>query len=198
MLYWQKKSDPLLVLCVDRALEISSDHAAGFAESDPEGYAFAFPWAARSFTLAAWRNEIRKLKAANLAGEVYALTDYHWLLLHEVLEQFCEDYNAGVWEPLVHEGTTIENLDFDGIVGLFFWDTDFLLDFEHLAALGPERRQMMGFNEETLGLAAGLAPHPDELVLDEVAATAWREAADEDEEAPAFVPGCGTYPVLGE
>ncbi len=52
----------------------------------------------------------------------------------------------------------------DAIDGVF-WDIDFLIEGELIAALTPEQRQSMGMNPETFGLSQGMASHPDELKI---------------------------------
>lgn len=192
MLHWQTRPDPVLTAIVDEALRMALDCARLFRDGVLTDLAGAYPEAARCFTLARWIEEVEKLRAANLSRTVFRPTDYHWLILHEILEQFSETYNDDPGEPIVHAGTTIRALDFAAIVGSFFWDLDFLIPFEELSGLGLEGRRQLGINAETVGLAAGLAPHPEELRLEEVTEPRW--IVPEEGEA-LFVPGCGTYPA---
>ena len=57
------------------------------------------------------------------------------------------------------------SIDFDALVDMHFWDTDFLLDFEQFARLEPDAKANLGFSPSVFGVIQGLAPHPDELVL---------------------------------
>jgi hypothetical protein len=62
---------------------------------------------------------------------VYRPTDYHWLLLYEVLQNYCVIHNDLApaapkgWRPVGK--FKLREIDFNALVDLYFWDTDFLL-----------------------------------------------------------------------
>lgn len=90
---------------------------------------------------------------------------------------------------------SIGQIDFDALVDRFFWDTDFLAGPE-LLEFGPEqRREQLGFSDEAFGIAAGLAPHPDELKI-----TPWTGDPDWTEGADPYPPRgrIPRYPLEGE
>jgi hypothetical protein len=117
--------------------------------------------------------------------EEYVPTDYHWLLMYECLEGQIEALNDDPLPLLVNLLTTLAtaqdtlyltlptrskggagfSIDFDALVDMYFWDTDFLLDAEHFAQLDPDAKASLGFSPSAFGVTQGLAPHPDELVL---------------------------------
>lgn len=106
-------------------------------------------------------------------------------MIYDGLEAFCEVHN----DLIAHEpaGRTavgafeIGEIDFDALVTLFFWDTDFLAG-DALTRLSVKQRQQLGVGEETFGLAAGLAPHSDELRLTSIVGRPnWIERAIEFE-----------------
>jgi hypothetical protein len=201
MLHWQTEPDQLLMKIVDEAIADALDFSHALKSTFPPDWAECFPSAARFFSIDSWMSEAQKLKAANRSPQVFQITDYHWLLLEEVLRRYCELYNDGTIDRIVHEGTRIREIDFEGILELFFWDLDFAIPFEELAALGLSGREQMGTSDEALAIAAGLAPHADELVLEEVESPRWlrRDGEEDDEEEVAlFRPGCPVYPAGSE
>jgi hypothetical protein len=57
------------------------------------------------------------------------------------------------------------SIDFEALVDMYFWDTDFLLDAELFARLSPDEKARLGFSPSVFGVIQGLPPHPDELLL---------------------------------
>jgi hypothetical protein len=79
-------------------------------------------------------------------------------------------------------------IEFDAIVDIFFWDTDFLLSEEDIVGLGMERREELAINPEIFGITQRLKPHPEELQL---------RSIEPDETMPAtalYRLGAHTYP----
>jgi len=50
----------------------------------------------------------------------------------------------------------------------YFWDTDVLMVAEIWSRLSTEAKQHLGLRDALFGVVHGLAPHPDELVLQRV------------------------------
>jgi hypothetical protein len=97
-------------------------------------------------------------------------TDYHFLILHEVLELQISHHNNWVsacGQPLAFGSVLLGHVDFD-FVRDYFWDEDFLLDPEVMASLSEEQKAALGFNQETFALVQGLKPHPQKLEVQEV------------------------------
>ena len=112
-------------------------------------------------------------------------TDYHWLLMYECLQIQIEALNDMLIPDLITQLTALAtaqdtlyltlptrskggagfSIDFDALVDMYFWDTDFLLDAEQFARLTPDAKANLGFSPSAFGVTQGLAPHPDELVL---------------------------------
>jgi hypothetical protein len=109
-----------------------------------------------------------RLLAASQDTIVYQPTDYHWLVIYDCLEGFCELHNDLAAEQPTRMTPVgafeIGKIDVEALVTLFFWDTDFLAG-DDLVGLSVEQRNQLGIGAETFGLAAGLSPHPDELRL---------------------------------
>jgi len=97
-------------------------------------------------------------------------TDYHFLILHEVLQLRFSRYNDRVstcGQPLAFGSVILGYVDLD-FVRDYFWVEDFLFDPAIMAGLSAENKAALGFNQETFALVQGLKPHPQELELQEV------------------------------
>lgn len=107
---------------------------------------------------------------------LYNLNDYHYLLLYDSLEYFCNIHNDMVrTAPNAREkkkasriaGVHIERIDFDDLIGIYFFDIDFLMDEDVVMNLRLEQRKGMGIHNEAFAISQGLAPHPEELKIRE-------------------------------
>jgi hypothetical protein len=107
-------------------------------------------------------------------SKLYYLSDYHYLLLYDTLRDFCDLQNDFVREAKTKKEKRersqtgrfhIDELDFDGIIETYFFDTDFLGSPDTMFALGLEGRKQFRFNKEVFAITQGLAPHPEELAF---------------------------------
>ena len=117
--------------------------------------------------------ELQKLLAAQRSAKLYMPTDYHYLILHEVLQLqigFHNDRISSGGQPLAFGSVLLGHVDFEFVADYYFWDEDFLLSEVVMAGLSEEKKALLGFNQETFGLVQGLKPHPQELELKEIAA----------------------------
>src|SRR5262245_481574 len=169
----------LFVMCLDLASDEVSDVSA------PDAWREAYPLSATCFTPELARTTLVDLVEKLRLPEEYVPTDYHWLLLYECLQEQIAALNDAPLPPLVNllsalataqdalyltlpprsQGVAGFSIDFDALVDMYFWDTDFLLDAEHFARLDPDAKASLGFSPSVFGVIQGLAPHPDELVL---------------------------------
>ncbi len=177
MLRWQFQPDEAFVAILDSSLRICinqlgdylSDHLAG-TTAEVE---FAWLLGTRIWELFdpdQLLGELQKLLTANQSTKLYMPNDYHFLILHEVLELQISSHNDRVsasGQPLAFGSVLLGQVDFD-FVRDFFWDEDFLLDSEVMASLSEENKAALGFNQETFALVQGLKPHPQELELQEM------------------------------
>jgi len=169
----------IFVMCLDLASDevIDVDCPAAWRE--------AYPLSAACFTPALARATLVDLVEKLRLPEEYVPTAYHWLLLYECLQSQIEALNEAPLPPLVNLLTTLAtaqdalyltlparsksgagfSVDFEALVDMYFWDTDFLLDAERFAQLSPDAKANLGFSPSTFGVIQGLPPHPDELVL---------------------------------
>ena len=117
--------------------------------------------------------------------EEYVPTDYHWLLmLYECLQGQIEALNEDPLPLLVNLLTTLAtaqdalyltlptrstggagfSIDFDALVDMYFWDTDFLLDAEQLPGSILTRRRALASVLASSGYP-GTCPAPGRACL---------------------------------
>src|SRR5262249_54422659 len=84
--------------------------------------------------------------------------------------------------PTRSKGGVGFSIDFDALVDMYFWDTDFLLDAEQFARLDPDAKANLGFSPSVFGVVQGLAPHPDELVLRRAEESTPRSESEQEED----------------
>jgi len=85
----------------------------------------------------------------------------------------------------------IREIDFDSIISVYFFDTDFLMNQELMLRLGTDGRQYLGMNDETFSITTGLSPHPEELGLKIYTGD---DATRVSEESDLFGPKSRRYP----
>jgi hypothetical protein len=169
----------IFVVC----LELASDEASDV--DLPDAWREAYPLSATCFTPALAQATLVDLGEKLRLPEEYVPTDYHWLLMYECLQGQIAALNDDPVPPLVRLLTTLAtaqdalyltlppraqdvagfSMDFDALVEMYFWDTDFLMDAEQFARLEPDAQANLGFSPSVFGVIQGLAPHPDELIL---------------------------------
>ena len=169
----------IFVMCLDLAADEVID------VGHPEAWQEVCPLSATCFTPELARATLVDLVEKLRLPEEYVPTDYHWLLMYECLQGQVARLNEDPFPPLVNLLTTLAtaqdvlyltlparskgsagfSIDFDALVDMYFWDTDFLLDAEQFARLDPDAKANLGFSPTAFGVIQGLAPHPDELIL---------------------------------
>jgi hypothetical protein len=151
------------------------------------------PRSATLFDVAGVKTQLATLHTAAEQPELYQPTDYHWLLLYEALESYCVEFNE-VPHGVLSDDYGITRLDFDRLIDVFFWDTDFL--DVHIPLMSLDARQFMNISPETFGVTAGMKSHPEELVLE----VCDEELVREFEEDPCvlYLPGSKEYPSLSD
>ncbi len=157
------------------AIDLISDMRS---ESDHDGvrsmedFANFFPAAGKVFPPALAAETLRDLFKCLDRPELYYLNDYHYLLLYDVLDFLAEVHNDRVAmarnkrdrkEASFVDPFFIEQIDFDEIVELYFFDIDFLTSPEVMLNLPSWFKET--YNPEAFALSQGLLPHPEELAL---------------------------------
>jgi hypothetical protein len=192
MIYWATEPDPILHKIVSQALVDFEAMGKTWIDA-PAAWARGDPHLAKVFPLPECLKAIAALLDAHASSRVLEPTGYYWLLLYTALEDYCELYNELPDEVarIVHKGTTIREIDFSGILAVFFHDLDFTIPPEALASSFV--KEHLGVKDTAVYASAGLQPHPSELAFEDVAEPRWttRGAGEED---MVWRPGSTTYP----
>ena len=137
-----------------------------------EDFAGIFPVMARVFTPGLARASLQRLRDRLDQPAIYYLNDYHYLLLFDALQSYTVLHNDMVASARSGEEKRessridpffIERIDFDWLLGLYFFDIDFLTPPEVMLNIPPDFKE--SFNPEAFGISQGLLPHPEELEL---------------------------------
>jgi hypothetical protein len=198
MLRFETPPDKVFVSILHASLELQKSYVEELIETETgptsQWWPAAEPMLARFFDPRTAARLIEDLLAASRDPRLYQLTDYHWLVVYQCLETFCDLHNdEAAADPTGRADIgpySLGAIKFDAIVDRFFWDTDFLVGPELLGLSADQRRRQLGFSGEAFGIAAGLKPHPSELEIRPVADPDWR---GEDDESPAHGV-IGVYP----
>jgi hypothetical protein len=132
------------------------------------------PAASRVFNFETTLKTLKRILMCHKRPGLYRLNDYHYLLLYDTLEYFCHIHNDMVKESKGADEKKkmskvgafyIEKISFDDLIGVYFYDIDFLMDADTMIELGIERRKDLGIHDENFGISQGMAPHPEELKI---------------------------------
>jgi hypothetical protein len=171
MLRFQEAPDKISLAILHAALTDALDWIDD-NQDDPEDFARVYPESAKCFTPQLAKKILKQLLRASQGRTLYQLTDYHWLLLYEVLSKFADIFNdepesvSGGSELVTTYGR--KKVDFHDFIDCYFWDTDFLADPDGMINMGHESRQSMGLNQEAYAVIQRWTPHPEELALTKV------------------------------
>lgn len=160
---------------IDAGIDVASDLLQVFNHDDAgtrREFMSLFPEIGRVFPPSVAKDALENLRRCLDRPEVYNCTDYHALLLYDVLNFYTAIHNGLVIkagnkkerkEASFVDPFYIEKIQVDEIVDLYFFDQNFLLGSETLQDLPDPVRKTL--RPELFGLCAGLRPHPEELEL---------------------------------
>jgi len=180
MLRFQSHPDKVFTAILKDSIELMIDEihdAVSFSNSREEfsvQLKSLLPNASRVFNPQTALTTLREILVCLEKPQLYYLNDYHYLLLYDTLSNLCDLHNDAVRACETKEDRKqlsqigdyfIEELLFDEIVDIYFYDIDFLLHPEETFNLGIEGRKSMDVSDNTFSISQGLAPHPEELLL---------------------------------
>ena len=160
---------------LDYSIDVISDLLRIFNHDDRvtrQEFMSLFPEIGRVFPPSAARAGLVDLRKCLDSPDVYTGTDYHYLMLYDVLNFYADIHNGLVIrarnkqerkEASFVDPFFIEKIHIDEMVDLYFLDENFLLDAETLQELPDAVRRSM--RPELFGLCQGLQPHPEELEM---------------------------------
>ena len=202
MLHFQTRPDRVFLAILLEALQRTREELdCASPGEDPEAmdeyYRALHPELARFFERRDLVEVLDRLLEAQRQATMYEISDYHWLVLHECLEVFCDLHNDGALDDNGQVGPyIIDTIDFEAIVGRFFWDIDFqmgpvLLEAEERA---PGRVQP---TRQAWKIAAGLRPDSEDLQIAAISRSAEEIWPFDPDERPMPESGyVGPYPLL--
>jgi hypothetical protein len=132
VIYFQTKPDAVFEAILEEALMSEMTEVKLLADDGAiESWEGLYPETSSSFGPYTAIRILAQLLAAARDVSVYHLRDVHWLVLYECLQNFCTTHNDLVDDDphtLRSVGAfRIGRVDEEGIVAIYFWDTDFLL-----------------------------------------------------------------------
>ena len=163
VIHFSAKPDPIFLDLVNHAIDETVERYLSFDDPrDQEDWLCAgLPRSARFFSGPEAKQHLLDLQKALNDRELHEVSKYHWLLLYECLETFCQEFNE---QPagMLMKRYGIQRVLFRSVIRQFFWNVDFLDD--NIAKMTQQQRHMMIF-PETFGLAAGLKRNPEEFTI---------------------------------
>ena len=199
MIYFMRKPDPIFVLILHEALEEALDDIREITgRGDKETWEIGYPCCSRCFSPEAAAAVVKQLLATSKEPDRYRITDYHYALLFDCLGNYCDLFNMVANERpdglLALGEYELKEIDFEGLIEVFFWDTDFAFSPEVVEGLGEKGREEMGIADEVFGIAEGLEPHSEELRVERLDQVDW----DESDLKELFRPGSTQYPDMDQ
>ncbi|TAL09307.1 MAG: hypothetical protein EPO02_10425 [Nitrospirae bacterium] len=152
------------------------------ARHELDAWEACYPHASRRFTPQSAIPTLERVLGTSQALAVYRISESQWLLLYECLENYCAELNdvaPGQPGGLLPVGDyRLAEVDFDSLVALYFWDTDFLVPPGETTPVEPQSPYARGWRADS-----------DEMHVEKVEEPVWSEG-----EAPCFRPGAHRYP----
>jgi hypothetical protein len=160
---------------IDYAVDVISDLLQVFNLDDGgtrREFMSLFPEIGRVFPPSVAKAALIDLRNCVDSPDVYSGTEYHYLMLYDVLNFYADIHNGLVIkaknkkkrkEAAFVDPFSIERIHVDEMLDLYFLDENFLLDADTLQELPERARKSM--RPELFGLCQGLQPHPEELEL---------------------------------
>jgi hypothetical protein len=180
MLRFQSHPDKIFTAILKDGIELMIDEfnnalyfAKSYEEVNDDLYA-VLPNALKVFKPKTALSTLKDMLDCLGKPQLYQLNDYHYLLLYDTLSNLCDLHNDAVRDCETEEDRKqlsqigdyfIEELLFDELIDLYFYDTDFLLNPEDVFQMGMDVRKGLDVSDETYAIGQGLAPHPEELEL---------------------------------
>lgn len=198
MIYFRSRPDPVFLAILNNALEAELQEIARIsAHNDVDSWKASYSRSSLTFTPYSALITIEQLLKISRVSAIYRLTDFHWLLLYECAKNYCAIHNDLLTdepEGCLRVGAyRLREINFDEIIQIYFWDTEFLIASEMEGGLTAEEKPESCEQEESVNLAEGLHPHPNLLEVKQVTDPVWLVKADDE----YFMPGSRQYPDRG-
>lgn len=174
MLHFETKPDKVFTAILHKALERARAEISEVLD-DRDEFEVLYPNLGRCFDPGTALSTIEQLLRASRSPKLYQLTDYHWLILHEALRVFTDAHNDFAQEDPEYDtkigAYRLGEIDFDGLIDLYFSDLDFTLESYPLS---PEDLRLV--RVEDSDWAPDLAePDPEIFRSDSIKYPDWKE-----------------------
>lgn len=166
MLFFAEKPDIAFHKIVQYSLEIASENLKEEYLDDDDVMSNFYEQTSRVFNRKELLSQIKDILTAHTSNKLFRLTDYHFLILHDVIyTAVCLHNDFAQSGEALFSDLEIKHIDFGCIADIFFWDEDFLISSDIFDNLLPDAKSSLNFSEETFGVVHGLKPHPEEVKL---------------------------------
>jgi len=179
MLYFQIKPDPVFQAILHEALESERREISRIStEHDIDTWEAGYGQMSEVFTPYSALVTIEQLHIASQKELVYRLNNYHCLLIYECLKNYCAVHQDLAAQEQGHSLTIskyrLQEIDFQEMVDLYFWDMDFLFlsATSRSHEFDPDVSCVDNLNSNCLTM--DLQPHPRYLQLTLVTDPMWR------------------------
>jgi len=124
----------------------------------------------RMFSRGGLLKEVVSLLDAHSSEELFSISYYRFLMLHEIIENEVDTNNDYLADGSggTYKGLSLGNIDFGAITDAYFQDTDFPTPPSIFEKIVSDKEVTMGSSEEAFGVIQRLKPHPDGLVMEEI------------------------------
>ena len=143
MLRFQIPPDKIFMAILEGSITLTIDQIREnkFISQDKEvvneDFESLLPIAGKVFNYETALKTLKRMLICHKRPGLYSLNDFHYLLLYDALQQFCEIHNDMVIDAYSENEKKrmskigafyIEEIDFDDLIGIYFYDIDFLID----------------------------------------------------------------------
>lgn len=175
MLRFASRPDKAFSEIVTESLALPLDILEDENQAEDDAMSCFDPRLAAMFTCAELAHEVKRLSEAHEAEILYMPTEYHWLILADILKTGIEMHNQMVdkFGPRKIGSVLLGEIDFDAVADIYFWDTDFLVEAEAFNAMDAETKRQMQFSDGTFGVVNRMRPHLADLEMAVWATDGW-------------------------
>jgi hypothetical protein len=167
-----KAFNEIVTECLALALDLLKDEH----QTDDEATSCFDQCLGAMFSRSELAREVERLSEARNAKVLHMPTEYHWLILADILTTGIELHNQAVDEfgPRIVGSVLLGRIDFEAVADIYFWDEDFLIDAEAFNAMGAETKRQMQFSDGAFAVVNRMKPHPADLEMTVWSTDGWK------------------------
>ena len=170
MIEFDLKQDAIFKELLEGALDYAIDTIRDLEDDDgDDDFKCLWPIAAKCFNKDNALKALMEIRRYQKRKEIYSVSNYHYMLIYDVLEKDCiwlNDHAKEDKKPIVKVGKCeILKIEFGALSDMYFKDTDFLTDERIMMSLKKDHKKQLGYAPETFGIAIGMAPNREDLKI---------------------------------